>query len=113
LEKIAEGHGLSVNQLKRWNGLTSSRIYAGKVLVINPAARPAKSAGSEAGPDKGTKSKAGVYIVKKGDTLWSIAQTYSVPVSDLKAWNDLKRNSIQAGQELVVRRADAPASARQ
>jgi membrane-bound lytic murein transglycosylase D len=113
LEKIAEAHGVSVNQLKRWNGLTSSRIYAGKVLVINPTTQPAKQPGSAAGPDKGSKSNAGVYIVKKGDTLWGIAQSHNVPVSDLKAWNDLQHNSIKAGQELVVRRADAPASARQ
>ena len=45
-----------------------------------------------------------VYVVKKGDTLWDIAKAFAVTPSDLKEWNDLARNKIVAGQELVIKK---------
>jgi len=111
LEKIAQAHGVSVSQLKRWNGLTSSRIYPGKTLVIEPLAKPVKPAATGAA-EKGTKGKGTVYVVRKGDTLWSIAQAHNVQLADLKAWNDLTHTKIRAGQELVVKKDPAPSTAR-
>ncbi len=48
--------------------------------------------------------KAVVYVVKRGDTLWDIAKAFEVTATDLKEWNDLGRNKIFAGQELVIRK---------
>lgn len=40
------------------------------------------------------------WIVKKGETLYSIAKSLNVTVEDLKAWNQLPDNTINTGQEL-------------
>lgn len=43
-----------------------------------------------------------VYSVKKGDSLYRIARTYDVPVSELKTANNLTGNLIFPGQELEI-----------
>lgn len=43
------------------------------------------------------------YCVQSGDTLTRIAQRYRVTVNDLKAWNNLRSDTIQIGQALTVR----------
>lgn len=42
------------------------------------------------------------YIVKKGDTLWSIARTFNTTVDELKRINNLSTDHLQIGQKLVV-----------
>jgi LysM repeat protein len=42
------------------------------------------------------------YTVKSGDTLWSIAKKYNVPVEQLKQLNNLSSNSLTIGQVLKI-----------
>ncbi len=41
-------------------------------------------------------------MVRRGDTLTSIAQTLKVSVAALREWNNISGSSIQAGQRLVA-----------
>ncbi|MCX6352980.1 MAG: LysM domain-containing protein [Bacteroidetes bacterium] len=45
-----------------------------------------------------------VYVVQKGDTLWSIAQKYpGVSIEEIKQWNNLKGGrSIWVGQKIKI-----------
>lgn len=43
-----------------------------------------------------------VYEVRKGDSLWSIAQLFQTSVSDIRTRNNLNSNRIYSGQLLVV-----------
>ena len=42
------------------------------------------------------------YRVRSGDVLGTIAQRHGVSVSNLKAWNNLRGNTIYPGQKLVM-----------
>ncbi len=58
-------------------------------------------------------SRRAIHIVRRGDTLSEIAESYNVGLSRLLAWNRLSRRSvIRPGQRLVVytRKATGPAS---
>lgn len=42
------------------------------------------------------------YTVHKGDTLYSISQTHSVAVSELRSWNHLTGDEVKPGQQLQI-----------
>ncbi|MDP6449786.1 MAG: LysM peptidoglycan-binding domain-containing protein [Lentisphaeria bacterium] len=45
----------------------------------------------------------GVYIVKSGDNLWDIGRKFGLSVKDLKGLNNLKGDTLQIGQMLILR----------
>ena len=49
-----------------------------------------------------------VHVVKKGESLGSIARKYHVTVAKIKSWNRLKRETIHVGQRLTIYRSGAP-----
>ena len=40
--------------------------------------------------------------MKKGETLDKVAREHNVSIAQLKRWNHLRKNQINAGQELVI-----------
>jgi D-alanyl-D-alanine endopeptidase (penicillin-binding protein 7) len=42
------------------------------------------------------------HVVRRGETLYSIARRYGTNVSSLKAWNGLQRDALQTGKRLTV-----------
>lgn len=74
-----------------------------KVLVYQ---YPQKQKGSVKKDDSksllSTKSQKQTHIVSKGETLYYISKLYGVSIEDLKKWNQLKKNSIKTGQELII-----------
>ena len=51
-----------------------------------------------------------VYIVKSGDTLFSVARAHNLTLDKIKSLNQLESGSIQVGQRLVVSETTVPAS---
>ena len=51
---------------------------------------------------KSSSNKENVYIVQKGDTLFSIARKFGVSVDVLRNLNNLEDNNIKVGQELLI-----------
>lgn len=49
-----------------------------------------------------TESTTKTYIVKSGDSLWSIAKEYNVTVDQLKSANNLTSNLLTIGQVLII-----------
>ena len=88
---IANTYGVTVNELKAWNNLTSNILQIGDVLVIEDP--------GTTNPDPSETT----YTVRAGDSLWLIANAYGVTVNELKAWNNLTSNILQIGDVLVVR----------
>lgn len=103
LEKIAGMNNISVRQLQRWNKLSSTRIYAGQVLLIYSEAASVSPRTESAAKQEGDSGVV-TYVVKKGDTLWDIARAYQVREADIIKWNNIVRNRIFVGQGLVIYR---------
>ncbi len=47
-----------------------------------------------------------LYIVKSGDTIYNIAQTYGISVNELQAINNLKNTSLSVGQILKIPKSE-------
>jgi LysM repeat protein len=50
------------------------------------------------------------YKVSAGETLYAISKRFQVKVDDIISWNDLKSNSLNAGQILRIKREDPKAA---
>ena len=85
LWKIANKYGITVNELKSLNGLTSDNLSVGQILEV-----PSSS------------SDSGTYTVKAGDSLWKIANQYGITVNELKSLNELTSDNLSVGQILKV-----------
>lgn len=90
LWSIARANGLTVDELKSLNNLSSNVLHVGDTLLIN-------SANSTDNDGNDT-----YYVVKSGDTLWSIAKKYNLSVNELKLLNNLSSNVLSVGQRLIV-----------
>ena len=94
LSGIAARHGVSVSALRQANGLTGSRIHPGDALTV-PAAAP-RSASARPTAEGAT------YKVRQGDTLYDIARTFGVSVSELRRANGLNGSKIYPGDVLRI-----------
>lgn len=91
LGAIARRYGVSVGNLKRWNGLKGSTIYIGQKLKLYGV-----SGGSPSG------GKAVTHVVRRGETLGGIARRYRVSVANLREWNNVRSSTIYVGQKLKI-----------
>ena len=91
LWSIANRFGVTVNDLKSANNLTSNLLSIGQVLVI-----PKLSSNTPTNPTYST------YTVQSGDSLWSIANRFGVTVDDIKMLNNLASNLLSIGQVLKI-----------
>lgn len=91
LYSIARRYGLTVNSLIKYNNLSSNILTIGQKLKI---------------PNKNTESEFEddliIYIVKVGDTLYSIAKKYGMTVDKLIEINNLKSSILVPGQPLKI-----------
>ncbi len=79
-----------------------SEVYTKKTVIAKVDAKASKSSNYKYDPPKIDGKTKLFYTVKSGDNLGFIADWYGINISDLKYWNDLRRNFIKAGQKLVV-----------
>lgn len=85
LYSIATANNTTVDELKKANNLTSNILSTGQLLKIPSALLPEST-----------------YIVKKGDSLYSIANKYNTTVDELKRINNLTSNILSIGQVLKL-----------
>lgn len=102
LSTIAHKYGVRVSQLKRWNGLRSSRIYKGKKLRIYTGSGSYAQYYPSAHSSRGKNKNLIRYRIKKGDVLGEIAEKYHVSTFQLRRWNRLRSNRIYAGKVLKI-----------
>jgi membrane-bound lytic murein transglycosylase D len=55
-----------------------------------------------------TNSTAPKHTIITGETLYRVSKIYNVTVEDLKKWNQLTANTVEIGQELIVKNPSTP-----
>lgn len=89
LWSIANKFGLTVDELKELNNLTSNTLQIGQILKLSSV-------------EAKTPEDYLVYTVKSGDTLYSIAQRYNTTVSTLVSLNNLSGTALSVNQQLLI-----------
>jgi membrane-bound lytic murein transglycosylase D len=128
LSEIAGKFGVAMSDIKKWNKLKSNKapkgrnlkIYSYESVAVNRKKVEVKDSENKKDStiialntnvsDKKYKEEQVVsfvkttkkYKVKKGDNLGSIAAKYDVSVSDIKEWNNLKKDAIASGKTLKI-----------
>jgi LysM repeat protein len=81
--------GVNIGALSAWNKLhPEKKLMPGDQLKIRVAMGENLS---EASQDENGKKEI-IYVVKTGDSLWSIASKHNVSISEIKNWNNLDGN---------------------
>ncbi len=83
LWSISKKYGVTVDELKEANNLKGNLLNIGQNLII---------------PGLNEKPSGGEYVVKKGDSLYKIAQQYNTTVDNLKSINNLTTDALAIGQ---------------
>jgi LysM repeat protein len=120
LYSLSRTYGVSVNEITKANpGISAASLKVGQKVEVpdqsDTAATATVTTTGTASPEAtpavepaATVPAPAVYVVKKGDTLTSIAKQYSVTVSDLKIWNKLGSTQIRIGQKLKIAADNTP-----
>ncbi len=99
LWSIAKKLGVSVDELKSKNNLTSNALSINQILLI-----PTKN------ENVSEDDSADYYVVKAGDNLYQIANKYGMTVEELKSLNNLNSNLLSIGQKLLVKKGSDSAN---
>ena len=87
LWSISRTYGITVDELKKLNNLTSNLLSIGQILRI---------------PSNNITTSNNTYTVTKGDSLWSISRKFNTTVDKLKSLNNLTNNILSIGQVLKI-----------
>ena len=97
LSEIALKYGVTVAQIKEWNGLKNNDIRPGQVLQLS---KPETGAPEQKPPAQNAPVQ---YTVKKGDVLSKIALKYGVSTASIMFKNDIQNpKHIQPGQKIII-----------
>ena len=102
---IARKYDVRVSQIKQWNGLRSNDLKIGQRLTIYPRNSNVANTSSTTKTEtvKPISGSTKTYIVRSGDSLWSISQKFSgVSVQNIKDWNGISGTKLKPGMKLKV-----------
>ena len=119
VSKISKQYRVPVELIVSWNGLSSiHKITAGQQLALylnngdTPKARKKYLNGEVVALKKGQKSAPQSlleqesyqwYLVKSGDSLWTISRRFNTSPEEIMKWNNLKSNLIHPGSRLKLK----------
>ncbi len=106
LYSISKKFNVSVKEIKQTNKLRKS------TLKVNQVIRIGKKSSLKNPTTQRAKSSPSYYTVRKGDTLFKIAQKTHVSVERLKAMNHISARALKPGQRLVLAKAPTTVSRR-
>ena len=87
LYSIAKKYNTTPEAIKNYNNLTSNLLTINQVLQI---------------PVEGVSTENVIYTVKKGDSLYQIANNFGVSVAEIMNLNNLTSTLLSVGQTLLI-----------
>jgi LysM repeat protein len=100
LTKIARKYQVSIDTIKKANGLKSDVARLGQKLRIPGALAPAAKPEIEVAPPPPAGPL--VHTVAKGDTIERIARKYHVEPREIMQANDMKSDTVRLGRKLKI-----------
>lgn len=96
---ISKRYGVPITAILEQNPTADGGLASGQILKIPyvPKAKVQQSGNR-------------IHKVAPKETLFSISKLYDVSVDDIKAWNNLKDNSLSTGQELIIKKKTVAAT---
>ena len=115
LGSIAKRYGVTVANIKSWNGLYSDRLSIGQKLKIYTKGAPQTSSSSSGASSSSNSSSSSApqkldpayeyYTVQQGDTPAKIAAKYNgVTANDIIRLNGIDPSKLKIGQKLKIRK---------
>ena len=112
MRSVARRLGVSPATIMKSNNLRSQRLRVGQTLRVNvpivtrqtTTSRPSTTRSTPDTPVASTK----FYVVRKGDTLYSIANRYGITAAALRNANNISGNNIAVGQRLTINASGTP-----
>ena len=101
LYSISNNYGVDVDLIIKDNGLTTNNLEVGQLLRIRSAEDIIEECFGE-DYDISNNENYIIYVVKKGDTLYSIAKKNNTNVSDILSLNKLTTPNLSINQELKI-----------
>ena len=96
LYNIAKIYNTTVPELKSYNNLTSDNLSIGQVIKIPDTTSIITPSEDE------VINEESVYVVQKGDTLYSIAKKFNTTVDNLKNINSIIGDVLSIGMNLLI-----------
>ena len=85
---ISKKFNIDINDLIELNNLKDLTLQVNQSILV---------------PKQQENIETDLYIVKKGDTLWSISNKLNIPVQTLKELNNLNSNLLKVNQQLKIK----------
>ncbi len=104
LASIARKYHTSSSSIAEANSLVGDEIKVGSKLIIPIA--PSRQTNESVNYSR----RATHYKVRRGDTVYSIADDFEVPVEKLRKWNHLRGTTMVPGHILLIYRPAGPGS---
>lgn len=115
LGRIARVHGVPLRDLMALNPhLSPRRLQIGQRVHVPPTAKAQRlaSRSPRTYPPLRRNAHKMTLTVRRGDSLWHIAQAYNLNHRQIMRWNGLRSSRIQPGQKLVLYVPQAKAAAK-
>lgn len=93
--RIAQSHGVSMDDLVKWNNISNFTIHPGEVLILKQ-------------PTQAPYSGLTTHTVQAGESVWLIAQKYGITMDELVEWNNISKFAIHPGQRVIIGYVPSP-----
>ena len=103
--RISRKYHVPVSVLKKVNNTRSNTLRPGQHVMVpgNSKGRAVASSGSSSSSKtRAIAAKRGNYVVRSGDTLWSISRKFGTTVNTLKRSNGLRTSRLKVGQKIYI-----------